>query len=880
MWGRSSLIDKSNEQRFSLIHLRQLHKDLVDNKIITIENETIVVEILRELAEMVVYGDNKSELLFDFFCEKNMLSLFLEIMWVEGCPNNVHIQILQTLSILIKCVKNDTSLYYLLSNNYINEVIIFPHNLNDDESLRDQFASFIKSLSLRLDDQTVQFFFIEGTGAFPILAKAIEMLHITEPMVRTASQATILNVYKVDDKKAKQYSLQDHVMNDFFNQIVTLFEGHYLTLITICHEHLIFNEKNCMTNINDELELKTFCNHISDLFNSIQDWFYYLSDVYELGIAKLQINLTIHLMNEFILPTLLKPISEYSCKSQEGHNNNNTLQLNVLVSLTFLNQLLKIIQDPLLHRVITIALLNSNNNDEWKKIIEILLLQCDNETTSFDIISLDFDITNNDNNDIKIENSYRCGFLSIFHRNNQNEKLTTLALTIMTKLVDSLISNIWYKDNKCILADNICKFFNTINIDEVIDAITNRILKNTSLQTLTTIQICSFTMYSIVRIYHASQNHISTLESIRDRIRDAGRIVSKKLLQNIEDDHSNSESIVLMLQQEISRLHGQRWTVIAAQIFQEICLFSSSTTIGASKTTEADIIPIIQSEIIRKELQVFILIYSLIRHTMRLSLNVNEISTGDDLSLHLVDEILKIYNDSGISGKGYTEGQSFEMKGRRFLDAYFIDGARSPYKNNNNESSSSSISSMFGFSSMLTSKTSSSTPDNTSPSNNKRRISIGGKVSPPTTKSKANFGEILFVQNNYQLLLVTPETIGFSVVLVAPLLLTDCIIDMRDKRQLKILVRSWDSSVSYMTRVGPDERDSEYGEDIRNSITQSSLCLLKPRIQRSLWELTIAFETSQGCSLAAQHLTSKRESLSNDVKQHLMALLTLWSKDT
>lgn len=109
-------------------------------------------QVLRILAEMVVYGDNKSELLFDFFCEKNMLSLFLEIMRVVGpngansCPSAVHVQILQTLSILINCVKNDTSLYYLLSNNYVNDIIVFPHDFESDESLRDQFVSFMKSL--------------------------------------------------------------------------------------------------------------------------------------------------------------------------------------------------------------------------------------------------------------------------------------------------------------------------------------------------------------------------------------------------------------------------------------------------------------------------------------------------------------------------------------------------------------------------------------------------------------------------------------------------------------------------------------------------------------------------------------------------------------
>ena len=81
-------------ERFSLKHLRKIYQQLFDNKSVNQANEDLVVEILRVLAEMVVYGDNNSELLFDFFCEKNMLSLFLEIMWTEiGCPCKVHVQV-------------------------------------------------------------------------------------------------------------------------------------------------------------------------------------------------------------------------------------------------------------------------------------------------------------------------------------------------------------------------------------------------------------------------------------------------------------------------------------------------------------------------------------------------------------------------------------------------------------------------------------------------------------------------------------------------------------------------------------------------------------------------------------------------------------------
>ena len=88
--------------RFSLSHLRELHLKLEQNKHVNEKNVDFVVEVLRVIAEMVVYGDNKSEMLFDFFCEKNMMALFLEVMWTEGgCPIPVHIQILQTLSILV-----------------------------------------------------------------------------------------------------------------------------------------------------------------------------------------------------------------------------------------------------------------------------------------------------------------------------------------------------------------------------------------------------------------------------------------------------------------------------------------------------------------------------------------------------------------------------------------------------------------------------------------------------------------------------------------------------------------------------------------------------------------------------------------------------------
>ncbi len=253
---------------------------------------------------MVVYGDNKSELLFDFFCEKNMLSLFLEIMWTEGgCPPVVHIQILQTLSILINCVRNDTSLYYLLSNNYINEIIIYPFAFATDENLCDQFASFMKSLSLKLNIQTVQFFFIEETGAFPILTRAIGLLDVSsEPMVRISSQSTILNVYKVEDSRAREYALQEEVMHSLFVNIVSLMRSQHSTISSIC---VAYQTES------DELKQNKLENQLEDILASTEDWFYYLQDILDLKILALRQALIHHLLNEFVYPVLLLPLTKY-----------------------------------------------------------------------------------------------------------------------------------------------------------------------------------------------------------------------------------------------------------------------------------------------------------------------------------------------------------------------------------------------------------------------------------------------------------------------------------------------------------------------------------------------------------------------------------------
>lgn len=129
-----------------------------------------------------------------FFCEKNVMALLVKIV-KQKCAPAVHTQVIQTISILVQNVRNNTSLYYLLSNNYVNEIIDNDFDFRDEE-LQDHFVSFLKTLSLRLNPNTVQFFFNHETHTFPLLTRAISYVTSPEAMIRVAVQTIILNVYK------------------------------------------------------------------------------------------------------------------------------------------------------------------------------------------------------------------------------------------------------------------------------------------------------------------------------------------------------------------------------------------------------------------------------------------------------------------------------------------------------------------------------------------------------------------------------------------------------------------------------------------------------------------------------------------------------------
>ncbi|XP_068152742.1 protein CLEC16A homolog [Drosophila tropicalis] len=273
------------KNRLSLDHLKYLYSILEKNTTVSENNRGLLVESLRCIAEILIWGDQHDSLVFDFFLEKNMLSYFLHIMRQKsGGSSFVCVQLLQTLNILFENIRNETSLYYLLSNNHVNSIMVHKFDFSD-EDVMGYYILFLKTLSLKLNTHTIHFFYNEHTNDFPLYTEAIKFFNHPESMVRIAVRTISLNVYKVQNSSMLRF-IRDKTAAPYFSNLVWFIGKHILEL------------DSCVrTDIDHQSNQK-----LSNLVAEHLDHLHYLSDILLLDIKDLNAVLTEHLLHKLFVP--------------------------------------------------------------------------------------------------------------------------------------------------------------------------------------------------------------------------------------------------------------------------------------------------------------------------------------------------------------------------------------------------------------------------------------------------------------------------------------------------------------------------------------------------------------------------------------------------
>ena len=103
---------------------------------------------------------------YSFFLEERMLGDIIHILY-QNRSNKTKVQVIQTISILVQNIHDEKSLCniilwlnnidFILSNNHINSIITAPLDFSD-EDIVSQYISFVKMLSLSINEKTIHFF--------------------------------------------------------------------------------------------------------------------------------------------------------------------------------------------------------------------------------------------------------------------------------------------------------------------------------------------------------------------------------------------------------------------------------------------------------------------------------------------------------------------------------------------------------------------------------------------------------------------------------------------------------------------------------------------------------------------------------------------------
>ncbi|XP_078348626.1 protein CLEC16A-like isoform X2 [Oculina patagonica] len=319
----------------SLEQLRYLHYVLTKNSTVNETNRGLLVETLRSIAEILIWGDQNDSRVFDFFLEKSMLMYFLKMMSQKS--NQICVQLLQTLSILFENIRNETSLYYLLSNNSVNSIIIHKFDFSDEEVLA-YYISFLKTLSLKLNKHTVHFFFNEHKNDFPLYTEAIKFFNHSESMVRIAVRTLTLNVYRVGDKNMLNF-IRDKTADPYFWNLVWFIGNHAIEL------------DNCVLKESHHLK----CDRLKDLVAEHLDHLHYLHDILSLNIKDVNVVLTGHFINRLLIPLYI-----YSLVHKRPDMEQETPRLGVMVALFLLSQILLIMSHPPLVSSLVDVLVNGD----------------------------------------------------------------------------------------------------------------------------------------------------------------------------------------------------------------------------------------------------------------------------------------------------------------------------------------------------------------------------------------------------------------------------------------------------------------------------------------------------------------------------------------
>ncbi|XP_024187954.1 protein TRANSPARENT TESTA 9 isoform X2 [Rosa chinensis] len=253
--------------------------------------QEFVIDLLQSIVELVTYGDRQDPLIFECFMEYQVLAEFVRVLKISR-NSRIEAPLLQYLSIMIQNMNSEHSIYYCLSNDYINCII--GHEFEFEGDLALYYVSFLRAVSNKLNKDTLCLLLkVHGDAvvSFPLYYEALKFSHHREKMIQTAIRALTLSIYNVSDDMVYQYITGPPVSKYFSDLVASLREQffHLDSLVQATNGRLTYQKR-------EELLLET---------DEIIDDLYYLKDMLGIGDSRLSRVVMENLLRVLVFPILL-----------------------------------------------------------------------------------------------------------------------------------------------------------------------------------------------------------------------------------------------------------------------------------------------------------------------------------------------------------------------------------------------------------------------------------------------------------------------------------------------------------------------------------------------------------------------------------------------
>ncbi|KAI5063185.1 hypothetical protein GOP47_0021732 [Adiantum capillus-veneris] len=260
------------------------------------------------MAELLIWGDQHDPSFFELFMEKQVMAQFIRIL-KNSRSVSVTVQLLQTLNILLQSMRSEQAIYYLFSNEYLNNVITFPFDFQNEELVA-YFISFLRTISTKLDTNTVSFFVKtdnEEVVSFPLYTEAIKFARHEESMVRIAVRTLTLHIYNIDDKAIRAFIMSPDLV------------GYFLELVTSLRQQT-FRVVDLVTEAAKNPDSLPIMAKLEEAVAETGDLLFYCNDIINADIAELSRLMTQHILDLLVIPVLipsLRPAHETEMQSRE-----------------------------------------------------------------------------------------------------------------------------------------------------------------------------------------------------------------------------------------------------------------------------------------------------------------------------------------------------------------------------------------------------------------------------------------------------------------------------------------------------------------------------------------------------------------------------------